>query len=44
LPQTDGEYDWEADAKGCWAEAIRVVGERVKAGDPVPAFFLSSKS
>lgn len=41
-PPTD-DYDWEADAKGCWLVAIRAIGERVRAGEPVPEFMLSEK-
>lgn len=41
LPNDD--YDWEADAKGCWALAVKVIADRVKAGQPVPEFFLSEK-
>jgi hypothetical protein len=39
----DDDYDQEADALGCWALAIEVIGERVRAGEPVPAFFLPDK-
>ncbi len=32
--------DWqERDARGSYDEAIRVIGERVKAGEPIPDFF-----
>jgi hypothetical protein len=43
LPQTDGDYDWEADAKGCWALAIKAIADRVAAGEPIPDFFLSER-
>jgi site-specific DNA-methyltransferase (adenine-specific) len=33
-------YDEVADARGSYDEAVRAVGERVKAGAPVPDFFL----
>lgn len=33
-------YDEAADARDSYTEAVRVIGERVKAGAPVPDFFL----
>ena len=36
-------YDAEADCVGSYHEAVRVIGARVRAGEPVPAFFLSAK-
>ena len=36
-------YNPEADAIGSYNDAVRAVGERVKAGEPVPEFFLSGK-
>ena len=33
-------YDEAADARGSYDEAVRAIGERVKAGEPVPDFFL----
>lgn len=34
--------DWqERDALGSYNDAITAIGERVKAGEPVPAFFRS---
>jgi hypothetical protein len=42
-PPVDDEYDEVADARGCYFEAIRAIGERVRAGEPVPEFLLSEK-
>mgnify|MGYP001616039638 FL=1 len=35
------EWDAEADAIGSYNDAVQAIGERVKAGAPVPDFFLS---
>lgn len=40
---TQSEYDEAADARGSYDEAVRAIGERVKAGAPVPDFFRSDK-
>ena len=37
-------YDPEADAIASYNEAVREVGKRVKAGAPVPDFFLSDRA
>jgi hypothetical protein len=37
------DYDEAADARDSYIEAVRSIGERVKAGEPVPDFFLSDK-
>jgi site-specific DNA-methyltransferase (adenine-specific) len=37
-------YDEVADARGSYDEAVRVIGESVKAGAPVPDFFLSDQN
>jgi site-specific DNA-methyltransferase (adenine-specific) len=34
-------YDPTADAIGSYNDAVRAIGERVRAGEPVPEFFLS---
>jgi site-specific DNA-methyltransferase (adenine-specific) len=34
-------YDPTADAIGSYNDAVRAIGERVRAGEPVPGFFLS---
>ncbi|HLY44341.1 MAG TPA: hypothetical protein VKQ73_02075 [Stellaceae bacterium] len=36
-------FDADADALGSYHEAIRAIGEDVKAGKPVPEFLLSEK-
>jgi hypothetical protein len=36
-------YDEVADARDSYNEAARVIGERVKAGAPIPDFFLSDR-
>lgn len=38
------QYDAELDAIGSYNDAVAAIGERVKAGGPVPDFFLSEKS
>jgi hypothetical protein len=43
LPPDPPDYDAVADAMGSYYEAVRVIGERVKAGEPVPEFFRSGK-
>lgn len=40
--QTD-MFDEAADARDSYDEAIRAIKERVKAGEPIPPFFLSDK-
>lgn len=36
-------YDPEVDAIGCYNDAVRAIGAKVKAGAPVPEFFLSQR-
>jgi N6-adenosine-specific RNA methylase IME4 len=37
-------YDEDADALGSYNDAVAAIGARVKAGEPVPDFFLSDKT
>ncbi len=34
------DYDWEADAIGCWALGIEIAREMMRRGEPVPAMYL----
>jgi hypothetical protein len=36
-------YDADADSLGSYHDAVAAVGKRVKAGAPVPAFFLKQQ-
>jgi site-specific DNA-methyltransferase (adenine-specific) len=36
-------YDETADAIGSYADAVKAIGERVAAGEPIPDFFLSER-
>lgn len=36
------EYDEQADAIGSYYAAIKAIGARVKAGEPMPAFFVAT--
>jgi DNA modification methylase len=42
-PLFDPPYDEAADSKASYELAVRAIGERVKAGAPVPEFFRSEK-
>lgn len=43
-PQPSLPDDWEArDSIGSYTEAIRAIGERVRAGEPVPEFMRSKR-
>lgn len=42
-PAAPVPFDDLADCLACYHEAVRVIGERVKAGASVPAFFLPRK-
>jgi hypothetical protein len=44
LPPDPPDYDAVADAMGSYYEAVREIGERVKAGEPVPEFFRSGRA
>lgn len=41
--QPERPYDAEADALGSYNDAVRAIGERVKAGAPLPAMFCPSR-
>jgi hypothetical protein len=43
IPPDPPDYDAVADAMGSYYEAVREIGEQVKAGKAVPWFFRSEK-
>jgi hypothetical protein len=43
IPPDPPDYDAAADAMGSYYEAVRAVGEQVKAGKAVPWFFRSGR-
>jgi hypothetical protein len=38
-----GHYDPDLDARDSYDLAVRTIGEKVRAGEPVPSFFQSTK-
>jgi hypothetical protein len=42
-PSQPDMFDETADAIGSYADAVKAIGERVAAGEPVPDFFLSER-
>lgn len=42
-PAAAPDFDDHADSLASYHEAVRAIGEKVKAGAPVPQFFLSGR-